>query len=469
MASWEVLGSPRGASVDRAKGRLCDSRPVAAKSKSTLDAAPQRGGETRARPVLRVLYGPAGLAPADAAFPLGVGHHPLGREGEGIVLDDPRVSRTHATVHVASRSFKTRIADEDSRHGTWVNGDRVDERWLDDGDVIRLGDTFLIVRFQSGDEEDAPAPGLLGISPAIARLRHAVALVAPHDVTVMIRGPSGTGKEVVARAIHEGSGRGGAFVAVNCAAIPEHLAESQLFGHVAGAFTGARGDHVGFFRAAEGGTVLLDEIGDMPLELQPKLLRALESRSVIPVGGTTPLPFDARILVATHRDLEALIEEGGFRGDLYARLAHFQLDVPPLSVRREDVLPLLVHAIGAASVLDPELIAALLRHRWPYNVRELLAVASELKVRGAGCEVLELELVRHRLGLDAASTPATSASHGSEDDRERAAPPTREEMERIVAEHRGNVRAISRATGRSRMQVYRWVEQYGIDLAAFRD
>lgn len=448
-------------------------------SATTVDGRTRRTSPQRARPTLRPLFDAAGHVLRDAPRPLRPGRLTMGRAvepDEGILVDDPRSSRVHATLHVASRSFKVRIADENSRHGTWVNGERIEEAWLEDGDVIRIGDSFFFLRYEPSDVPDAPVPSLLGVAPIIRQLRADIAQVATHDVTVMVLGESGTGKEVVARAIHQLSGRPGPFVAVNCAAIPEQLAESQLFGHVAGAFTGARGDHDGFFRAGHEGTVFLDEIGDLPLVLQPKLLRALEQRTVTPVGATKAQPFDARIVVATHRDLETFVRDETFRGDLYARLAQFELGVPALRERREDVLLLLVHALGGAPILEPELVEALLDYDWPYNVRELFAVASELRVRGERAGLLTLEMVEHRL-TGGARSAATSRSASPSGERtvsttgsgEKVAPPTREELERLVAECKGNVRAIARATGRSRMQVYRWVEQYGLDLARFRD
>jgi DNA-binding NtrC family response regulator len=486
------------------------------KGKTTLDVPAPRGGAQRPRPVLRRLHGPDGTS--IEAVPLRPGRVALGRdlEGvEGLELDDPRVSRVHAVLHVASRNSKVRVADEGSRHGTWVNGTRVEEAWLDDGDVLRLGDTHLHLRIEPPTVHDSDIPEILGVAPSIRTLRHAVRQVARDDVTVMLRGASGTGKEVIARSVHRESGRTGPFVAVNCAAIPEHLAESQLFGHISGAFTGARGDHAGFFRAAHGGTLFLDEIGDMPLDLQPKLLRALEQRAVIPVGSTSPTAFDARIVVATHRNLEQAVERGTFRGDLYARLAHFHIDIPALADRSEDVLLLLRHALGPDALpLDPDLVGLLLAHPWPYNVRELFAVAGELRVRGRGQTVLGPDIIAHRLtkkvpplpregstvtgakrtpttASGEASTPAHAGSGASAEgdwDRpswsgsgpavsdeetdvgnDRAAPPTREELLQLAAQHRGNVRAIARATGRSRMQVYRWLEQYGVDLANYRD
>jgi DNA-binding NtrC family response regulator len=438
--------------------------------------------------VLRLLHSPVDGIVTDPGLPLSLGRVPMGREvdpNEGVCLHDPRASRLHAVLHVTSRSRRVRIADEDSKNGTFVNGERVDECWLEDGDVIRVADTHFLLRTDIRDEADAPVEGIVGSAPTIQALRRTIAQVGPHEVTVLLLGESGSGKEVAAAAIHQCSARRGAFVAVNCAAIPEQLAESQLFGHVAGAFTDARSDSAGFFRSAEGGTLFLDEIGELPQALQPKLLRALEQRAVTPVGATRTVPCDVRIVAATNRDLEASVGGGAFRGDLFARLAEFTVHVPALRERVEDVLPLLAHAFGSPiPPLSPDLVAALLGHGWPYNVREVFAVARELRVRGSGHDLLEPELVMHRLGrpsLDASGPRAPRSSRVDPDeatddgvpDREsgevRLPPPTREELERILSSCRGNIRAISRTTGRSRMQVYRWIEQYGLDLEAYRE
>jgi two-component system NtrC family response regulator len=200
--------------------------------------------------------------------------------------------------------------------------------------------------------------------------------VAYRDTTVLILGESGTGKELVARALHYNSPRReGRFVALNCAAIPPALLESELFGHVKGAFTGADSSREGRFQLASGGTLMLDEIGDMPLELQAKLLRVLQERQVEPVGSGKPVPIDVRIIAATHRNLEQLVQAGEFRQDLYYRLNVVPLHVPPLRDRLEDV-PLLVRhflkQFGEPGIaVEPEAIEALRRHRWPGNVREL--------------------------------------------------------------------------------------------------
>ena len=223
--------------------------------------------------------------------------------------------------------------------------------------------------------------GLGGKSPAVNELRELVQRVAATEVGVLLLGESGTGKEVVAQAIHRQSARGsGPFVPVNCAALPENLLESELFGHVRGAFTDARKARRGLFLEANGGTLFLDEIGEMPLAMQPKLLRALQERVVRPVGSDEAIPFDTRVLAATNRDLAEAIAQGTFREDLYYRLNVVQIDLPPLRARGNDVLLLAQSFIErfaerhnvAVRGLEPEAAEKLLQHQWPGNVRELM-------------------------------------------------------------------------------------------------
>jgi DNA-binding NtrC family response regulator len=224
--------------------------------------------------------------------------------------------------------------------------------------------------------ERAEFHNIIGISRGMEQVFALVRKVADTEATVLITGESGTGKELVARAIHSLSARRERpFVAINCAAIPRELLESELFGHVKGAFTGAIRDKIGKFQAAEGGTLFLDEVGELPVELQPKLLRALQEREVAPVGGTTPRKLDVRVVAATNSDLEEAIAAGTFREDLYYRLAVIPAHLPPLRERPEDI-PLLVRHFtakhGAPSVgFAPEALVALQRHAWPGNVREL--------------------------------------------------------------------------------------------------
>ena len=238
---------------------------------------------------------------------------------------------------------------------------------------------------------------LVGMSESMREVFALVRKVAASEATVLIGGESGTGKELVARAIHSGSERqGGPFVAVNCAAIPRDLLESELFGHARGAFTGAIKERKGKFEQAEGGTLFLDEVGDLPLDLQPKLLRALQEREIEPVGGTARR-IDVRLVAATNRDLEAALGEGAFREDLYYRLAVIPLHLPPLRERRDDI-PLLVrhfldkHGKNPPVVCSEAALEALADYDWPGNVRELENAVERMLIlrRGAGIELDDL-------------------------------------------------------------------------------
>jgi DNA-binding NtrC family response regulator len=235
-------------------------------------------------------------------------------------------------------------------------------------------------RLRQALREVSAEGGWVGESPALRRVYELIERVADSDTSVLITGESGTGKEVAARALHaRGRRHAGPFVAINCAAMPEQLLESELFGHAKGAFTDAKAARTGLFTKANGGTLFLDEVGEMPLALQPKLLRALQERTVRPVGGDTEVPFDARIVAATNRDLELAVEEGRFREDLYYRLNVIGLELPPLRARGNDVLLLaqrFVEHVAARTgkrVVGPSPAAAqrLLAYTWPGNVREL--------------------------------------------------------------------------------------------------
>lgn len=230
---------------------------------------------------------------------------------------------------------------------------------------------------------------LIGSSPQMEKVFQIVRKVADTDASVLITGESGTGKELVARSLHAGSSRSAApFIAINCAAIPRDLLESELFGHIKGAFSGAVKDKTGKFQLAEGGTLFLDEVGELPLELQPKLLRAIQEREIEPVGGTKPHRLDVRIIAATNRDIEQIVAEGRFREDLYYRLCVIPLQLPPLRERRDD-LPLLVrhfcrkHA-AANVVFDKQSLTLLAAYPWPGNVRELENLVQRLIIMREG-------------------------------------------------------------------------------------
>ena len=258
------------------------------------------------------------------------------------------------------------------------------------------------------------AEELVGESPCMQQLRESIVAMASCDVNLLLQGESGTGKELVSCAIHRLSRRyAGPFIGVNCAAIHETLLESELFGHEAGAFTGARQSTLGFLRAADGGTILLDEIGDMGEPLQSKLLRALEQRAVVPVGGTQPIPVDIRIIAATHRDLAEAVREGRFRRDLYYRLNVVCLDIPPLRQRRSDIPFLTEHLLRKMAELlrmpvkkiSPAVMELMMRHDWPGNVRELGNVIQRGYVLGQG-RVIQVEDLPQEMFNDA---PAGSA------------------------------------------------------------
>lgn len=247
--------------------------------------------------------------------------------------------------------------------------------------AVRTGDLFRENRFLRRElDKHTGFSEMIGESPALQNVFRIIEKIADSNAAVLISGESGTGKELVARAIHLRSGRAEkAFLAVNCGALPESLLESELFGHVKGAFTGAASDKKGLFRSADGGTLLLDEIGEMPMPLQVKLLRALQEREVTPVGASIPVTFDARIIAATNKDLEHEIGESNFREDLYYRLNVIEIALPPLRSRREDIPLLTKHFLSkfarehnsVEKPIEPEALDALVAYDWNGNVREL--------------------------------------------------------------------------------------------------
>lgn len=410
------------------------------------------------QPSVRVLF-TGGRVTDGPSVPIGSGSLVCGRlpgaRHQLVLDDDPLLSRSHASFHRRDRRLV--VADNDSRNGTWLNGQRIDRSSVQDGDIVRVGDTFLLVRTSEAEPAE-PAPELLGDAPAMRDLRRTLALVGPSDATVVLIGTSGTGKGQSARALHRLSGRPGPFVAMNCAAIPESLAESTLFGHRMGAFTGARRDEPGFFRAAHTGTLFVDEIGDLPAVLQPKLLHAIEERCVVPVGGTQPVDVDVRIVTATSIDLRRAVRDGRFRGDLFARLAEIVVNIPDLADRPEDVLPLLAGFLGPGHApLAPELVDRLLRYGWPFNVRELRNIATELRVRGAGQERLEWDLLEGRFDdeADPAPAPEPVAISGAQ-------------VADALRQSGGVVSAAARALGLSRRHVYRLLDRHGLDPADYR-
>ena len=274
----------------------------------------------------------------------------------------------------------------------------------------------------SGREARSPGQGPIGKDPAFIELLEMAKAVAPRSTTVLIHGESGTGKEVVARFIHQESQRSqGPFVAINCAAIPENLLESQLFGHEKGAFTGAAKRHEGLFRQAHGGTLLLDEVAEMALALQSKLLRVLETGRLTPVGAEETVDVDVRLLAATNRNLGSEVESGRFRRDLFFRLNVFPLELPPLRERRQDILLLARHFLNllgrgvgkVAPTLTTSAQRALLHHPWPGNIRELQNVLERAYILSKGGEIEP----RH-LGIDVGREVGQGLASDSDSDSE---------------------------------------------------
>lgn len=418
----------------------------------------------------------------------------IGREPPAdLVVPVNAVSRTHAEIAWERGGFWVR--DRGSTNGTLVDGRRVTtEARLEHGQEVRVGDA--IFKFVEGDAERFESYRIDGsmVSPE-SRLAHEptelvggyqmdriaaqMERIGKTQLSVLLLGESGTGKEVVAREIHRLSGRKGPFRAVNCAAVPENLFESELFGYRRGAFSGADRDKQGILRAAHEGTLLLDEIGDMPLEAQAKLLRVLQSKEVYPLGSTAPEIVDVRIVCATHRDLRRLQREDSFRPDLFARLNEYQLRLPPLRDRKEDIYLLLRTFLGRHGRPDLGVsflfMTALLQYDWPYNVRELEACAKRAIALADGA-VLDDHLLPEpvREAMAEYGRAGLAQEQGDETDnavdpgRLRHGTPTETELRALLMEHEGNVAAVGRLLGKARMQIHRWVDRYGIDLGEYR-
>jgi transcriptional regulator with AAA-type ATPase domain len=411
--------------------------------------------------------------------PLDRPHVVLGREGDGPSGGTGReVSRRHAEIRREGDVLV--LSDAGSSNGTFVNGERIKDRRLRARDVVRLGEWIGVVIDDAGEAAaggfEALAPGLFAgpdLAAALAPLRTAA---ADARLPVVLEGETGTGKERVARAIHLWSGRPGPFVAVNAAAIPESIAEAELFGHRKGAFSGAERAGTGYFRAAAGGTLLIDEIVDLPAGVQAKLLRCLENREVVPLGETTPVPIDVRVVAAAQIPLAEALREQRLRPDLVARLDGVTVRLPPLRERIREVPFLFVRMLeahlAAASLplplpdICPRLMERLCLHDWPFNVRELERLAGKLAV-----------LHGHEPRLRRAHLPAHLRASAAGDGEPRLpaagdggeAAPTLASLAASLRLFRGNVARAAAAMGISRQRAYRLMEAGGdLDPAAFR-
>lgn len=427
---------------------------------------------------LRIMH-PRALA---RVIPLRAGEAVLGRL-PGIEspcrISHPTVSRTHLRISW-DRSTAQHVAEDLSSHnGSCVDGEKVEaERAvLRDGSVIRVGDVVLLYesdRCLALDEasEQVSTVAIPGVSAAMRALRRTIARAAPDPSPLLLLGETGTGKEFAAREIHRLSGRRGPFLALNCAALSPQLIESQLFGHERGAFTGATSQSDGLFRAAHGGTLLLDEIGELPERLQPKLLRVLQEGEIRRVGATRSQRVDVRIVAATNRNLAALMGAGHFRRDLYARLALWEVELPPIRGRRADILDWIdrLHdrwcraRPGAHNAIDlaPGAAEAVLLASWDENLRGLDRLVHRLATLDLGARPVSREDVLGALPRGAPTRasfepPATPRAVG-----ERRPAPNRAELMSVMARHEGSVRAVAKYYGRERRQIYRWLKAFGL-------
>jgi DNA-binding NtrC family response regulator len=401
-------------------------------------------------------------------------------------IPDRRMSAQHGRLIRGPAGWL--LDDPHSKNGAVVDARVTRRTVVGDGMVIELGHTFFVFRnapverdaaHDVGDAElAAGAPALRTFDGALAERFATLERVAPAEVSVLLRGETGTGKELVARAVHELSGRSGAFVAVNCGALPPNLIEAELFGHRRGAFTGAVGERLGLVRSADGGTLFLDEVGELPATSQAAFLRVLQEREVVPVGVDRPVKVDVRLCAATLRDLEALVASGQFRRDLYARLFGLTVELPPLRRRRVDIGLLARHLLrlipdGTQLRLAPAALRALLRHDWPLNIRELekvLITAAALATDG----LIEATHLPEALRRGLRAEPFDDGDRGGGGDPMPAGGPrTRddelhEQLVGLLTLHQGNVLAVSKALHTRRTQVYRWLRRFGIQVEAFR-
>jgi transcriptional regulator with PAS, ATPase and Fis domain len=416
--------------------------------------------------------------------------------GSTLVLDDPHVSRHHAVIRV-QEDGRYVLSDLGSSNGTFLNDRRVllPER-LAHHDVIRIGGTSItflhppseIGLARDADPEDATMSGavrpqeltVVGTGPAMEAVFRLMTKAAASSIAVLIQGETGTGKELVARAVHAVSARGrGPFLAVNCAALPETLLESQLFGHRRGAFTGADRDRVGLFEAAHGGTIFLDEIGEMPLAMQAKLLRVLQEGEVTPLGDTKARSVDVRVVSASNRDLSTEVSERRFREDVYYRLAAFPIVLPPLRERTEDIPVLAGRFLAAAAHrhrkrildFDPAAMACLVRFPWPGNVRELQNEVQRAVVLAEDGDRIAPTHLSPRV-REAADGVVPEEEDVSLEASPENGPPGALRGARAAFEARyiadvlrqqgGNVSRTAEVLGLSRMQLHRKLKEYGL-------
>jgi transcriptional regulator with PAS, ATPase and Fis domain len=371
--------------------------------------------------------------------------------------------------------------DLKSKNGSLVNGVRRERKLLEDGDLLELGHTFFSFRVVRGDAAELSPPllpELTTLIPDIHRQFSRLGRASGTALSILLTGETGTGKEMLARAVHQLSRREGSFMAINCGALASSVLEVELFGVTKGAFTGAYRDRDGLIRAAHQGTLFLDEIGELPLASQSAFLRVLQEREVVPVGATQPIKVDFRLISATNRDLSALVARDAFRADLLSRISGFEVRVPSLRERRED-LAILVPALIARHTkagrepprVTPTALRAMLLYAWPMNVRELekCLEAAVALAEGAMIDVEDLpEAVRKASAISIARALLPAPIVMEPSDLKPSEEQQREELVGLLRSHRGNVSEVARALGKARNQVVRWMKRYSIEAQRFR-
>jgi transcriptional regulator with GAF, ATPase, and Fis domain len=401
-----------------------------------------------------------------------------------LVLADKAVSGTHFEIVANEKGFLLR--DLDSTNGTYCGDLRVQEVWIKPGTVIRAGQSRIEFEPAQGTvdidlSENDRFYELVGKSVRMREIFATLAKVAPTELTVLVRGETGTGKELVARAIHRASKRAAQpLVVQDCSAIPKELIESTLFGHERGAFTGATDRHRGSFEQADGGTIFLDEIGELDLALQPKLLRVLENREIKRVGGDRTIPVNVRVVAATNRDLRQMVNDGTFREDLFYRLSVVQIELPPVRERPEDVPLLVEHFLadvasrrwpgeGRTFAVSPEAMARLAAYRWPGNIRELKNTVERASSLADGPELGVRDLLPSSQKTPPAPLPGGNAERFVEEGM-----PFKEAKQRVLDafeaaylkalldKNGGNVTRSANAAGLTRYHLRELAKRYGI-------
>jgi transcriptional regulator with GAF, ATPase, and Fis domain len=399
-----------------------------------------------------------------------------------LVLPDDTVSRHHCVLTPHADGIQVR--DLDSTNGTKVQGARITEAVVQAGTVLKVGEVEVVLRPAARGVEVMPSDktsfgGAIGHSLAMRSLFGVLERIAPTDATVLLEGETGSGKDVLARAICAQSPRASKpFVVVDCGAVSYSLIESELFGHERGAFTGAVATRQGAFELADGGTVFLDEIGELPLDVQPKLLRVLETRELRRVGGNRTIKTDVRVLAATKRNLKREVEAGKFREDLFFRLAVVPVTVPPLRARREDVAPLVEHilkangASGGGLTVSAETLQSLAAHDWPGNVRELRNVIERSVYLAHAVGQTQLDLVSLPVSGGGAGADVLQFEPGKSYRDTRAgyeADFERRYVKWLLGRHGGNVSAAAREAKMDRKHLYDMAKKHGLRGADSED